>query len=93
VDLGSRVSTTHEVLRAARGYKATQLSRRDIELATRRNDWSLEHWAADLLLKCKVGKQYDKSLTERVESMLYRRSGPIAAVVQTTIEIGEGTIE
>jgi hypothetical protein len=93
VDVGSRVSTTYEILRAAGGYKPTKLSRQNVQLAAKRSDWPLEHWAADLLLKCKVGKQYDRSLTERVESLLYRRSGPIAAVVQTTIEIGEGAIE
>ena len=93
IDVGSRISTSHEVLKAVGGYEGKKLSRRDLQMAAKRSDWTLQHWASDLLLTCKVGKQYDLDSTDRIESLLYRRSGPIAAVVQTTIEIGDRLIE
>jgi len=40
-------------------------------------NWPLETWAADLLLTCQVGQQFDDSNDDRVRYFLERRSGPI----------------
>ncbi|WP_457309524.1 hypothetical protein [Sphingomonas sp. UYAg733] len=50
-------------------------------------DWPLETWAADLLLTCKVGQQFDDSNDDRVRYFLERRSGPIGAALAASITL------
>ena len=48
-------------------------------------NWPLETWAADLLLTCKVGQQFDDSRDQDVNYFLERRSGPIGAALAVSI--------
>ncbi|MET4232303.1 hypothetical protein ACVWXN_006019 [Bradyrhizobium sp. i1.4.4] len=53
------------------------------------SDWPLETWAADLLLTCQVGQQFDASRDDRVRYFLERRSGPIGAALAVSITLPE----
>ncbi|MGL4634533.1 MAG: hypothetical protein ACRCWF_00990 [Beijerinckiaceae bacterium] len=53
------------------------------------SNWPLETWAADLLLTCKVGEQFDSTRDGRVRYFLERRSGPIGAALATSITLPE----
>lgn len=53
------------------------------------SNWPLETWAADLLLTCKVGQQFDDSKDERVRYFLERRSGPIGVAIAASITLPE----
>lgn len=52
------------------------------------SNWRLEQWAADLLLTCQVGRQFDDSDEDLVSNLLARRSGPIGAAIAVSIELG-----
>lgn len=54
------------------------------------SNWPLETWAADLLLTCQVGQQFDDSRDERVRYFLERRSGPIGAALAVSITLPDG---
>jgi len=47
----------------------------------------LEKWAADLLLTCQVGQQFDDSRDADVRDFLERRSGPIGAALAASITL------
>lgn len=53
------------------------------------SNWSLETWAADMLLTCQVGEQFDDSRDDRVRHFLERRSGPIGAALAASITLPE----
>lgn len=53
-------------------------------------NWSLETWAADMLLTCQVGEQFDDDRDGRVHYFLERRSGPIGAALAMSITLPEG---
>jgi len=53
------------------------------------NYWRLEHWVADLLLQCKVGRTYTKLDKELIERLIYRRTGPIGAAIRINIDLPE----
>jgi hypothetical protein len=55
--------------------------------ASSASNWSLETWAADLLLTCKVGQQFDNTQEKRVGYFLQRRSGPIGAALAASITL------
>lgn len=57
-----------------------------LQSSSKRN-WSLETWAADLLLTCKVGEQFDDDRDKRVRYFLERRSGPIGAAVAVSVTL------
>lgn len=59
-----------------------------LEKAGPASNWRLETWAADLLLRCKVGQQFGEDRREMVGRLLTRRSGPIAAAIAVSIELG-----
>lgn len=48
--------------------------------------WSLPHFVIDLFLGCKEGARFDGIQDERVQTLFYRRSGPIAAAISIVIE-------
>lgn len=50
-------------------------------------DWPLETWAADMLLTCQVGEQFDDTRDDRVHYFLERRSGPIGAALAASITL------
>lgn len=47
--------------------------------------WRLEYFVADLVMRCKEGQVF-QDLSEGIESLFFRRSGPIAAAMSITIE-------
>jgi hypothetical protein len=49
--------------------------------------WRIEHWAADLLLRCKVGEEYGAEDEEALLPIIERRSGPIGAALAIHIEL------
>ncbi len=51
------------------------------------SNWPLETWAADMLLTCQVGEQFDDSRDDRVHYFLERRSGPIGAALAASITL------
>lgn len=51
--------------------------------------WRLEDFAADELLECREGSVFDTIGDERIQSLFYRRSGPIAAAIAMTIDAPE----
>ncbi|MGX8013809.1 hypothetical protein ACVDG8_034990 [Mesorhizobium sp. ORM8.1] len=88
--IGCRVVDTdhvHRVLREfAEGVSPTYAA---LKLATKGSDWPLETWAADMLLTCKVGEQFDDDRDDRVSYFLRRRSGPIGAALAASITLPE----
>lgn len=55
--------------------------------ASRDRERPLEVWAADLLLTCKVGEQFDHTRDDRVRYFLERRSGPIGSALAASITL------
>lgn len=53
------------------------------------SNWRLETWAADLLLTCQVGQQFDDSRDGEVRYLIERRSGPIGAALAASITLPE----
>ena len=51
------------------------------------NGWPLEVWAADMLLTCQVGQQFDNTRDAEVSVFLERRSGPIGAALAVSITL------
>ena len=49
--------------------------------------WRLEHFFADLLLGCTAGRRFTDADAGLMESLFYRRSGPISAVIAVTVEV------
>lgn len=62
-------------------------SYKEIKRVGAASDWPLECWAADMLLTCQVGQQFDASADERVHYFLERRSGPIGAALAVSITL------
>jgi hypothetical protein len=54
------------------------------------SNWRLETWAADLLLTCQVGEQFDASRDDQVRYFLERRTGPIGAALAVSITLSDG---
>jgi hypothetical protein len=51
--------------------------------------WRLEHWAADEMLRCRVGRPFSSREEIEVSSLLERRSGPIGAAIDVRIELSD----
>jgi len=49
--------------------------------------WRVEEWAADMLLTCKVGRQYEASDENVILPIIERRTGPIGAAIAINIEL------
>jgi hypothetical protein len=62
-----------------------------VKEASAASGWPLETWAADMLLTCQVGQQFDDSNDDRVRYFLERRSGPIGAALAASITLPEGS--
>lgn len=54
------------------------------------SNWPVETWAADMLLTCQVGQQFDDSRDGQVNYFLERRSGPIGAALAASITLPDG---
>jgi hypothetical protein len=88
VPVGCRVIDADEVHQALSGLRPkTSPTYESLLKASKASNWSLETWAADLLLTCKVGQQFDDTQEERVGYFLQRRSGPIGAALAASITL------
>ncbi|HET7576249.1 MAG TPA: hypothetical protein VFK19_06765 [Sphingomicrobium sp.] len=90
VSVGCRVMDSDEVhdllSRLAEGASPTFDA---LKCAGANSNWPLEEWAADLLLTCRVGQQFDDSRDDRVRYFLERRSGPIGAALAASITLSD----
>lgn len=88
VDVGCRVVDSEHIRQALNGLKegATPTFKHVTEASSAGN-WPLETWAADMLLTCKVGQQFDASRDGLVASFLTRRSGPIGAALAVSVTL------
>jgi hypothetical protein len=50
--------------------------------------WRLEHFMAELVMRCQQGRVFQSLQDNDIEALFYRRSGPIAAAVSVTVEQG-----
>ncbi|RUU26013.1 hypothetical protein [Mesorhizobium sp. M6A.T.Ce.TU.016.01.1.1] len=86
--LGCRVFSAKEInavlARLKRGVAPTF---RMIDGAGTHSNWRLEEWAADLLLRCKVGQEFTRGREEIMGRLIERRSGPIGAVISASIAL------
>ena len=57
--------------------------------ARHRYGWKLEHFIAQLVLRCKEGRVFARSQDEDIQSLFFRRSGPIAAAISVSVEVPE----
>ncbi len=48
--------------------------------------WRLEDFISDELLLCRAGNRFEDIRDERIETLFYRRTGPIASAIAITIE-------
>ncbi|PZU10736.1 MAG: hypothetical protein DI605_03580 [Sphingomonas sp.] len=88
--VGNRVVDADDVHRALSELKEGQSPSFDhLRSACAARDWPLETWAADLLLTCQVGQQFDDSTDDRVRYFLERRSGPIGAALAASITLSD----
>lgn len=82
--LGSRVIPTEDLHRAlaakAMSYSPTLGDTRVI-MSDAKYGWRLEYFMADLLLGCKEGFRFTQNDEVPIQSIFYRRSGPIAAAI------------
>ncbi len=78
--LGCRVYAPTDIDAALTGLDDGQTpTLAELEAAGSSSNWRLETWAADLLLRCKVGQQFGEDRQEIVGRLLERRSGPHTA--------------
>jgi hypothetical protein len=89
LELGTRIIPAGEVHRLLSGFvdgqKPTLSEVKDL-LPKAPFGWSLEHFIADLLLGCVEGTIFKSISEERIQTLFYRRSGPIAAAIAISIE-------
>ncbi|OAF03666.1 hypothetical protein AYJ54_03945 [Bradyrhizobium centrolobii] len=89
--IGCRVLDADEVHQALTGLKGGDSpTYTTLTQAASASNWRLEAWAADLLLTCQVGEQFDASREERVRYFLERRTGPIGAALAVSITLPDG---
>lgn len=92
LDIGTRVIPARNMHKLLAGFTNGQKPT-IAELETLCPDapygWSLEHFVADLLLGCVEGSIFKDISEDRIQSLFYRRSGPIAAAIAISIEAPE----
>ena len=88
VDVGCRVVDSEDISQALNDLKeGVTPSFKHVTEASKASNWPLEIWAADMLLTCKVGQQFDASRDGLVASLLTRRSGPIGAALAVSVTL------
>ena len=50
--------------------------------------WRLERFVADEVLRCRQGRLFDQTMDPNLDALLYRRTAPITAAIQVTIDFG-----
>ena len=58
---------------------------KDVRSSAGHDNWRLEIWAAELLLRCKLGRQYSSEDQELITRLVRRRTGPIGAAIRINI--------
>lgn len=61
----------------------------EIRRSSSDENWRLETWTAELLLRCTVGRQYSKADHELIDRLIQRRTGPIGAAIRINIQLSE----
>lgn len=90
--IGNRVLDADDVHRVLAGLADGQTPTfAQLQAGSGARNWPLETWAADLLLTCQVGQQFDDSNDDRVRYFLERRSGPIGAALAVSITLSDET--
>ena len=90
VDVGCRVYDAEFVHGRLVGMnKGASPTFHELNNNSAQSSWPLETWAADLLLKCKVGEQFSDDRDGRVRYFLERRSGPIGAALAVSVTLPE----
>ena len=87
--LGCRVvssATVNDLLKSKKPGQSLSLAEVDPKLRPR-NESRLEYWVADLLLRCRVGRQFKEHDEESILPLVERRSGPIGASIAVNIEL------
>jgi len=88
IDIGCRVVDSDRIRDALSGLEKGQTpSYRRVNDASGSGNWPLQTWAADMLLKCQVGQQFDETRDGQITSLLTRRSGPIGAALAVSITL------
>jgi len=77
--------TIHSLL--SRLTKGSTLTFQQIQHHAGNDFWQVQHWAADLMLSCKVGREIGPEDEEIVRRMIERRAGPIGAAIAMNIEL------
>jgi hypothetical protein len=86
--VGSRVvnaASVHSIL--AELPKGSEPTYGQIKRCAGSSYWRVEYWAADLLLTCKVGREFDRAQETDIVEILERRTGPIGAAIAVHIEL------
>lgn len=90
LDLGSRIvpaTAVHGFLdKQVEGYRLSLKDLRSFAPHTDKFGWPIEYFVADLFVPCKEGTPFEKPGEEMIQSLFYRRSGPIAAAISITVE-------
>ena len=87
--LGPRVVRSHaieSVLHDTSESRRTP-SFKDIRASSGQDNWRLEIWAAEFLLRCKVGRQYSSEDQELITRLVRRRTGPIGAAIRINVAL------
>lgn len=87
-DIGCRVFRADDLHAAISNLREGASPTYSMLKSTEQNtNWPLEKWAADMLLTCQVGEQFDASHDDLVYRLLSRRSGPIGAALAISITL------
>lgn len=86
--LGCRIFRASEVHAACGDFNVGQHPTIGaVQSKGKRSNWRIEAWVADLLLRCKVGQQFDESKRDMIDRLVRRRSGPIGAAISVSIAL------
>lgn len=89
--IGTRIVPSNRVHKVLIGEKSSYSpTLRDFANLSPRYGWSLSNFIVDELLGCREGNPFDAEGDERIQSLFYRRSGPISAAIAISIEGPEG---
>ncbi len=84
--VGVRISPAPEVHAAVRAATAGRSPSVKDLAESGATTWALEHFVADELLACRQGARFNSVNDEKMQTLFYRRSGPIAAALSVWIE-------
>ena len=59
----------------------------EIGSSSGQDNWRLETWAADQLLRCRVGRQYSSEDEQLITRLVRRRTGPIGAAIRINVAL------